>query len=329
MALMVSRWIDALEWSIVSIHRWIVPLIWILGILGNLLNLLVFASRTFRRQSSSLYLMSISVNNVAMFAIGLSTRILDEGFQLRLFGDTSDVYCKMRTFLVYSLFAISNWLLVCASLDRFFSTSSSALTRQRFCSTRMASRFIGVTVAVCLFAHSHLLVFYHYSFKFDLSDPLSSSCTVNNAGYHLFFAFFILVFYSLLPPLLMGLIGTLTLNHIRKSRRHLHPFFIPTALKRCDRTQLIKILSIQIGLLMVCTIPHTSYWIYVAFTFQRSALKSTVTREYEKFFLHLVRILLYINYGSSFYVQMFVSKAFRAELVKALVEVRRRCRRFL
>ena len=65
-----------------------------------------------------------------MYLIGLTTRILDDGFKLNLFYNNSNIYCKIRNYIVYSLFSISSWFFVLASFDHFYSTNQSTLQRQ-------------------------------------------------------------------------------------------------------------------------------------------------------------------------------------------------------
>jgi hypothetical protein len=320
--------INTLEWLILDINRYICPIIFIFGILGNILNLIIFTRQTFLKQSCSLYFLCISLNNLAMYLIGLTTRIIDDGFNLNLVYNNSTIYCKLRNYLVYTLFANSSWLLVFASLDRYFAINQSTLQRQFYCSYRMAFKLITLTIIICLLAHIHMLIFYDYYLTLDSYGRLTLTCTTNSLTYDLFYAFFILIFYSLLPPLLMSIISLLTIKKFRQSRRQINPVMIFTLSRimktRRDTNQLIKVLSLQIFLLILFTIPHSIYWLYIAFTSVENSNKSNLQKEYEKLALNIVRILLYINYGSSFYIRMIISKTFRQEFIKFLRNYRRR-----
>jgi hypothetical protein len=318
--------IDILEYLILQINRWICPCILIFGILGNIFNLIIFTRQTFLKQSCSLYFLSIALINLAMYLIGLTTRIIDDGWKLNLIFNTTNIYCKIRNYLVYTLFSISSWLFVLASLDRYFATNQSAIKRQFYCSYRTAFKLISLTIFICVFVHIHMLIFYGYYLNLDAYNQLTLTCTSNSLAYSVFYAFFILIFYSFLPPILMSIMSLLTINNIRKSRRRTNILTVLTLSKivqtRRDTNQLIKILSLQIFILILFTIPHSIYWLYIAFT----ALdrKSNLQREYEKFALNIVRILLYINYGSSFYIQIIISRTFRLEFIKFLKKIFRR-----
>jgi hypothetical protein len=323
--------INTLEWVILELNQKICPIILIFGVISNVLNLIIFTRETFIKQSCSLYFLCISLNNLAMYLIGLTTRIIDDGFKLNLSYNKTSAYCKIRNYLVYTLFAVSSWLLVLASLDRLYATNQSTLRRQFYCSFRIAFRLIFLTIGICVIAHIHMLIFYGFFLTSNAYNQLTLSCTINVLAYDIFYAFFILIFYSLLPPILMSIIGILTVRNFRQSRRQINSITMislsRTMKTRRDTNQIIKVLSLQIILLIIFTIPHSLYWLYIAFTSSSSILKTNLTREYEKFFLTIARILLYINYGSSFYIQMIISKKFRDEFIKFLWKIIKKIRK--
>jgi hypothetical protein len=324
---MTPSLINTLEWLGIVLNRCIAPIIFIFGIMDFIFNLIIFTRQTFFRQSCFLYLIATAINNLVMFLIGLLTRILDNGFQVNLFGGNSNIYCQIRTYLVYTLFAISSWFFVFASLDRFYSTNKSALKRRRFCSKQMALKLICLTIIICILIHIHIIIYYEYISELNPFDQWSLTCTTNNFIYTIFFSLFMLIFYSLLPLILMGIIGLLTLYNIRKSRQRIQPVMNNTFARR-DRNQLIKTLSIQIIILIIFATPHSCYWIYVAFTSSQHSIKTNYIRAYERFALNIVRILLYVNYGSSFYVQIIVSKRFRQEFIQIFLNIKGRFTNF-
>lgn len=316
---MSSSLIVQLESVAVLINSCLGTCVLLAGLLGNLFNLILFRSPRMLKQSVSLYFVVISSNNLLLFLIGLTSRVIIDGFQLKVLGDDSALFCKVRTFFVHSFFSISNWLLVFATIDRFYSTNPSALKRNYVCSNSLAKKFIVATVGLCFGTHAHILLFYKYFPSLNPFGNYELTCAVENIVYNIFFAFFILIFYSLLPPMLIGILGLLTLRNIRRSRRTVQP----TSVHR-DRNQLIKLLSIQIVMLIILTIPHSIYWICVGFNSPvPPERKSALQREYERFFLHVVRLLLYINNGSSFYIQMTFSRTFRRDFLLHCLQVKR------
>jgi len=237
--------ISTLQWLNTIINEWIGLIIFIFGITGNLFNLIIFTRRMFFKQSCSLYLVATSINNLAIFFAGLSTRILDEGFHIEIFDNNSNIYCKIRTYFVYVLFAISSWFFVFASLDRFYSTNQSTLKRQQFCSTSMVLKFISLTIIGCLLAHIHIIIYYENVYTLNPYNILSLTCGTNNN-----------------------------------------------------------------------------------LTSSENLIKTDLTREYESFSLTIVRLLLYMNYGSSFYIQIIISKTFRDQFFKIIANIKRYFKNF-
>jgi len=108
-----------------------------------------------------------------MFSINLSTWILDEGFHLDIFSGNFNISCKIRTYFVYTLFAIWSSVSVVALIDRFYSTNESALKHQRFYSTRMTFKFIYLTIIGCLSRHIHVMISYE---SFFINKILLMTC---------------------------------------------------------------------------------------------------------------------------------------------------------
>lgn len=123
----------------------------------------------------------------------------------------------------------------------------------------------------------------------------------------------------------MSIIGLLTLNNVRKSRQHINPFTNQTEIRR-DKHHLLRSLSIQIIILVILTTPHSCYWVYMGVTTYRNSMKTNLTRAYEQFILNVVRLLLYVNYASSFYMQMIISKTFQEEVFKLIKNMKRHFR---
>ncbi len=72
--------------------------IFITGVIGGLLNIIIFTSlKTFRETSCGFYLTVTSVFNVGQAIFALTTRILDSGFSINL--TNLPWSCKLLTFL--------------------------------------------------------------------------------------------------------------------------------------------------------------------------------------------------------------------------------------
>ena len=77
------------------------------GILGGLLNVIVFLSfRTFRENSCAFYLTTISFLNLGQLTSGYLPRIMISGFQID-WTQSSIFYCKFRWFHVQSCLCLA------------------------------------------------------------------------------------------------------------------------------------------------------------------------------------------------------------------------------
>lgn len=99
-------------------------LLWSMGNLGSVGNMIVFRSRAFQHRAYSIYLFWASIFHFFYFNFVLSTRILQKGFQIALM-NRFVLVCKLRQFstvwgnvVAFSLFAL-------ATSDRLLSAQRS------------------------------------------------------------------------------------------------------------------------------------------------------------------------------------------------------------
>ena len=144
------------------------------GVVGGILNTIVFLSlKTFRESSCAFYLTIMSIVNIAQLLTGLLTRIMISGYGVD-WTATSPFYCKFRYFLLYTCTLISLTCICLATIDQYFATCSRVRWRQ-WCNLKIAYR---VTAIIIIFWSLHgilYLVFYD-----TIYSPVSgkSACTI-------------------------------------------------------------------------------------------------------------------------------------------------------
>ena len=103
----------------------------IFGVVGDCLNIFIFLTvDQYKQNACSLYMLAGSFVDLLFLLVGLTTRILNQGFNkdLTLF---SPVWCKMRSSLL-DILSLCSFTFVCLqSMDIFFATSRSVSMRQR------------------------------------------------------------------------------------------------------------------------------------------------------------------------------------------------------
>ena len=98
----------SLTYATQQVNIYLRSIIFVFGLISNILNIIVFLSlQTFRESSCAFYLTAMSFVNIVQIFVGLLSRILSVGFGVD-WTNTSLAYCKLRYYLVQmcSLFLI-------------------------------------------------------------------------------------------------------------------------------------------------------------------------------------------------------------------------------
>src|SRR5689334_20385344 len=100
------------------------------GMIGGLLNIIVFLSlQTFRKNSCAFYLTIMSIVNIGQLFTGLLSRIMISGYGIS-WTEISPFYCKFRYFLLQTCTFISLTCICLATIDQYFATSFNPRWRQ-------------------------------------------------------------------------------------------------------------------------------------------------------------------------------------------------------
>ncbi|CAF3542040.1 unnamed protein product [Rotaria sp. Silwood1] len=113
----------------------------IIGVIGNIINILVFTQlKLFRRNQSAFYLTIASIVDSFQLIFAMSTRITATviGFDLTR---TSLIWCKLRVYLIRSTRIISITTICFAAIDQYLSTNSHIQLRQ-LSTFKLAQRLI-------------------------------------------------------------------------------------------------------------------------------------------------------------------------------------------
>ncbi|CAF4762180.1 unnamed protein product [Rotaria sp. Silwood1] len=113
----------------------------IIGVIGNIINILVFTQlKLFRRNQSAFYLTVASIVDSFQLIFAMSTRITATviGFDLTR---TSLIWCKLRVYLIRSTRIISIITICFAAIDQYLSTNSHIQLRQ-LSTFKLAQRLI-------------------------------------------------------------------------------------------------------------------------------------------------------------------------------------------
>ena len=297
-------------------NRYFSILIFLFGTIGNLLNVLVLAQGTLRRNPCSLYFLISSLANFIAIIAGLTTRMLS-GWTLDL-TNTNDSLCKLRAFTLFISRNIGSWLIMFAAMDRWLLSSANANYR-RFSTFINAQWCILLTTVLSIILYGPIF----YCYEANLTNaPLKCYGKTDLCRYSNDFSYALLTIA--IPIFIMMVFGLLTILNIRRSKTRVQTMSViemnhtmpsidvtvstthPTTTKttklskrKIDR-RLFIMLSIQIILLALFTLPQAVQKIYATLT--ANEVQTALKKAIDNFVFNLVLLLTYLANGMPFYI---------------------------
>ncbi|CAF1256604.1 unnamed protein product [Adineta steineri] len=290
--------IDSINFLAKQINIYFGLFILILGIIGGLINIIIFTTlKTFRKTSCAFYLSMASIFNVGELISGAFTTILNIGFDI----DPTELsyLCKIRMFLVQWFGLLSVTSMCLASIDQFLLVKYQYLT-----SLKLAISFI--TIA-CLIWSIHGIFFVLFW------NSIDGVCSITNITFDMYITYFHFpILLGFLPLTIMILCSFPAFINARKlASRQINIIRLS-----CDR-QLTAMTLSQIAFIVITTIPFITTYIFLL------NMKST-DKEYNArmYLVHTITTYVYYTtYANSFYIYCFVSKRFRKQFIYVLINV--------
>jgi hypothetical protein len=250
----------------------------IIGVLGNVINVLVFSTvRIYRITPCSFYLLIASIFNIIYITICLTSRIVMAGFGFDL-TRISTSWCKIRSFCLFSLSLITLTCSCLATIDQFFATSRSVRLR-RFSSLKWAHRIVIIVIIIWCLHGIPVLLFYNI-------PPIIMTCVDTNPNYAIYVPIYLLGLICGIPVLTMVTFGYLTYRNIHSIR--------DLVTQQADR-QLTEMILIQVILVVICIVPYSIYFAYSIIT---SGVSKDANRLIiESFVYTILSLLTYLYYA--------------------------------
>lgn len=275
-----------------NVNLYMSSVLFALGMISCISILFVFSQREFRRAPCTIYVQTKAIFDIISLFVGVVMRAYTGGTNIDP-SRTSEVWCRLRTSLLY-ISALGSLSCICLSgFDRWMSTSRSA--RKRAWSSRRVAYY--ATAIVIIVSTLYAGITMAVMFAPVGTPPVCSYVTFGYADYASFF--FFPIFFGLLPIVIPAFFGILTY-------RNLGSFLQRTS--RIER-QLTRILLLQLMALTLASIPYAIYYFYVAAT--RRLTKSSLRSAQENLFMAIIRNFFYINHAYSFYIFILSSAEIR------------------
>jgi hypothetical protein len=229
--------INPLDFATKQINIYFGLSILIMGIIGNLFNIIIFRTRKpFRKTPCAFYLTMASIFNVGQLITGVFISILAAGFNINPIGVLS--ICKIRKIMAQWFGLLSLNSICLAIIDRYLS-----IKYHYSISLKSASGFIATT---CFLWSIHDIFFI---LSYDILHGLCRTMNTNFEIYIIYFHFSIPL--EFLPLTIMIIFTFLTFINVQKNIVH----------SNLDR-ELTTMILIQTTFIVIATIPFIIGYIY-------------------------------------------------------------------
>ncbi|CAF1457964.1 unnamed protein product [Rotaria sordida] len=292
------------------------------GIVGNILNILVLSQRSLRSNPCVIIFLGSSTAGIIAILSGLTSRVLS-GVASDL-SATVNWICKFRGFILFTSRAVTFWLIMLATVDRWL---LSCLDVHRRHTSSMKNSLKGMTIITMISILIHSQLFYCYEANL-IGTPLK--CFTRNIECRLMNDLAFAIIAILVPLMCISIFGWMTISNMRQTRRRVGAMTI-TAMnfskqtihnrrqpKKTDRHLLI-ILYVQVILFGFFTLPLAIQKLYATLTMyiSKSALQITI----EDFIYQVALISTYFAMGMPFYVNTLTGGSVFRKAVLTLMKL--------
>ncbi|CAF3266672.1 unnamed protein product [Rotaria sp. Silwood2] len=282
----------------------------IAGVIGGILNIIIFLSlQTFRQSSCAFYLSFMSIFNTGLLVAGLFSRILISGFAID-WGQSSLFYCKFRLFLL-NTFTLMSLICIClATIDQYFATCTYPRWQQ-WCNFKLAYRLIIAFVLIAILHNIQYCLFYNH-----IQSPVTGriSCIITNDIFSKYVSYwFNLIFIGFLPIIITVFFGSLAYYNVRQLAYRT----LPLVRRELDK-QLTVMVLVQVAMNFFTLTPFN---ILSALSLNKSLMSDQVVAVKIQSLLTIGIFVYYMTFANPFYIYICVSERFRRQLIYVLFEI--------
>ncbi len=297
-----------------SLFEYVVPVFCVVGNIGNVLSALIFLKKSWRKNVCVFYLNVCLVFNCLYINSSMIAFIFIFGFNINVIA-YNVVLCKIHFYLTSLLSTLLPNVLILASIDRLLISSQNVDTRL-YSSKRLAYFSISISTFIWIIFNFHLLI------KVNIQELGNSqfNCYYDLSNIYLAFA----SYSSLICICLLSLIMIILAMFAFKNVRHIRT--IPRQQQRGQIRimtkkdfQLLRCLFVQDIIYIIFSMGSSIYTVYQATTIGRSQTQLELT--ISQFVNNITNFLHDIPYCASFFIFVFVSKAFRNEVKRMIYKI--------
>lgn len=267
------------------------------GILGGLLNTIVFFSlQTFRQNSCTFYLLIMSIVNIGQLFTGLLSRIFINSYGIDW--TENSFYCKFRYFLLAFCTLVSLTCICLATIDQYFATSPDPRWRQW---NQLKVAHCAVIITIILWTLHGIL--YLIFFNTVYSDATQKyTCSVTNPTFALYHSYgYFLILTGFLPITIKVLFAILSFRNLH----HIDRQTLPIVRRELEKQLTIMVL-VQVAINSLTLLPSN---IIMAVRLNGTFTSSSDAIARIQFAYTVCIYLYYLNFAVS-YLSMMTSVMF-------------------
>ena len=240
----------------IIVYKYICLTIFVIGLIGNFLSVLVFSRASLRRRSCAVYFLALAITDIASLCASFIDTVLPSYNNVSL-TIKSLFICKLNPLLVYFTTDLSNFLLAVASIDRAVSIQWPQKSKE-FCRARIAIYIILIMSLIFLLLNGH--IFWGFEIIDEASQKIclpSKTKIVYSSGLHTmtydrFYAIFDsldMLFAVVIPFIVMIICNLIIIIRVITSRRSIRTILTTTIQSKKSRKRHEKEKQLTIMLL--------------------------------------------------------------------------------
>lgn len=305
--------IDILDDFIIYLYRYIAPVLYLTGILGNSLSAVIFFQKSWKRKVCVFYFINCLLVNFAYINTTLLGSIFTFGFSTGK-ENKSAALCKVFYYLSYLLSVLLPNILILASIDRLLISSPSVGTRL-YSSKRLA--YFSITVSTLFW----LLFYMHVLIKIDIRqiDESDFVCYYDTSGFYFEFISYSTLIIAVGLGLTLIILSVLAYKNVHRIRS------IPRQQRNELRSmhkkdfQLLICLYIHDIVYIIFNVFIAVYYVYIAAT--KSQIRTVDHQKIDNFISGFGSFIHHIPYCASFFIFFIASKSFRQDIRRMVYKI--------
>ncbi len=303
-------YINILNNILTNIYKYVLPVIYVLSNIGNLLSALIFWKKTWRKKVCVFYFNIYLLSNTCFINSTVLGSILNYGYNINL-QNSSVVLCKVFFYVAFLFAILSPTILILASIDRLLISSQNVDTRF-YSSKRLAYFSLSVSTCFWIVFNVHVLIMV----DIQKSYPSGFVCDYDLSTSYRNFVSYYLAIVNICFCLIMIILCLFSFKNIRHIR------ILPRQQRNQVRTmtkkdfQLLRCLFAHGIAYIIFRMGINIYYGYEAIT--RDQIRTECQQTIDTLLNNFFSLLFNISYCISFVIYVVISKAFRHE-VKRMV----------